>query len=155
MRWRWLFLTIVICAAGAIAGFLIWPVSDSGPTATPRPTVSHPSPAKDLAVHGPEPGEQDNIKAATTTLDGLPAEFSQGRTDGLAAGDAATGADMRMAFPPGAQVVVDPATWRRTGAIASVTVAVRTAAGSSRQVAILFDDGAGWKLSETYPVEGR
>jgi hypothetical protein len=139
--------------AGCLVGFLLWPTPDTVPvpTAAPPPS-STPTPGDDLELHGMEPGEQGNINTATDLLVGLPAAFAQGRTDGVAPNAAAVDVDVHAAFPPGAKVTVDPATWRRTGIMAAVKVTVTSMTGTTRHVAILFNSDVGWKISETYAV---
>jgi hypothetical protein len=158
MRRVWWLVLGLVCAAGVVAGVLWWTSRGGVPVAVPataQPSIGSAVPADDLAVHGAEPGEQENIKDVTALLAGLPSAFAQGRSDDLIVGAGAEGVDVRVVFPVGAGVSVDPATWRRTGVVASVTTTVTSPDATTRQVAIVFRDGAGWKLSETYPAAGR
>lgn len=153
----WWLVLGVVCASGVVAGVLWWTSlgAVAVPAAAQPTTTGSPVPTDDLSVHGAEPGEQENIKDVTTLLTGLPSAFAQGRSDALIVGAGAGGVDVRAVFPMGAVVSVDPATWHRTGVVASVMTTVTSPRATTRQVAIVFRDGLGWKLSETYPAGDR
>jgi len=99
---------------------------------------------------GCEPGEQQHLAEIARLLDRLPAELAEGKADSLAPGTPKT--DLQKALPANAKLAGYPDTWKRTGAIASMTVKVsdRGLFPRPQKVTAIFsrtDDG--WKLAQT------
>jgi hypothetical protein len=85
-------------------------------------------------------------------MKGLPAHAAAGDTADLAPSLHVTPAVLRKLVPPGSVITPAPATWRRTGAVASITVILRRPGQHpARYVAVMFRERGGWKLAQTFP----
>ncbi|MFI5915791.1 hypothetical protein [Dactylosporangium sp. NPDC051541] len=101
-----------------------------------------------------DPGEQQRLDDVTRLLTGLPGRFAAGDAEVLAGGVREEFPDVRGALPAGTVLIVDPATWRRTGAVASVAVSAQPpgTAASRFIVVVVFEDGA-WRVLSTTPIK--
>lgn len=101
-----------------------------------------------------DPGEAGIVLAVTEVVQHLPASLARGETGLLSAQVRAQGANLRAALPAGTSLTLDPATWRRTGAVGSATV---TATVPQRQpvrfLVVLLVEGGSWKVSGTYQAD--
>jgi hypothetical protein len=96
--------------------------------------------------------DQADVAAVVRLLSTLPAQAAVGNSGDLAPSLHVTSAALHILVPPGSVITPSPATWRRTGAVASITVTLRRPGqGGARYVAVLFRERGGWKLAQTFP----
>jgi hypothetical protein len=142
VRRRYAYLVVALAAvvvAIVVVALLAWPaLRGRGPRAAD--------------VAGRAAGDQADVAAAVRLLTTLPAHAAAGDTGGLAPSLHVTRAALRKLLPPGSVIATSPSTWRRTGAVASITIILRRPGqGRVRYVAVLFRERGGWKLAQTFP----
>jgi hypothetical protein len=139
--------TVVAAAFGAGAALLLLrPWRDGGAAAGPPESV--------VVRTSADPGEQQRLADVTKLVTGLPERFAAGDAGVLASGVREDFPDVRGALPAGTVLTVDPASWRRTGAVASVTVSARPpgATVSRFVVVVVLEDGA-WRVLSSTPIK--
>jgi hypothetical protein len=104
-------------------------------------------------VAGRVAGDQADVAAVVRLLTTLPAHAAVGDTGDLAPSlHVIRAATLRRLLPPGSVITTWPTTWRRTGAVASITIVLRRPGqGRVRYVAVLFRERGGWRLAQTFP----
>lgn len=135
----------VIVVAG-VAVVLLHPWRDGGGRGVAGP------PESVVVRTSADPGEQQRLDDVTKLVTGLPERFAAGDAEVLASGVREDFPDVRGALPAGTVLTVDPATWRRTGAVASVAVSAQPpgTAASRFIVVVVFEDGV-WRVLSTTP----
>jgi hypothetical protein len=120
--------------------------------ARPAPGGASFSTTSPVVIRSDTPQEQANISAAAALLAALPRQLAGGDMSGLLPGGLAqTATQARTTLPAGASITVDPHSWRRTGAVSSISVTVHFKTGANQHyVALLIKSQSGWNLSETY-----
>lgn len=143
----------IVVVAGVVAAiltggtaWLLWPEQQP-----PPPTAT----ADAVIVRNPDdPGEAQRIQEVADLVEGLPAAVARGDITVWSAATRERFADVSKALPPGSTITVDRASWRRTGAIASVDVTVggpNLTSGRYRLITV-HEDGA-WRVSGTMRLE--
>lgn len=137
-RYGYLIAGLVTVAAVAVVALFVWPGLLGSQRASAGGSVSG--------------SDQAGVTAVVRLLKGLPAHAAAGDTADLAPSLHVTPAVLRKLVPPGSVVTPAPATWRRTGAVASITVILRRPGQHpARYVAVMFRERRGWKLAQTFP----
>lgn len=139
--------------AALLAGTLLL-AACTGHSKPQHATAAHTTAnAAAVVIRSDTPQEQSNITEVTTLLTALPSQLAAGDTSALMPGvDAVSAGQARAALPAGSSLTINPQTWRRTGAVASVSVGVHPAVGPAQPyIAVLIQTPSGWKLSETVP----
>jgi hypothetical protein len=102
-----------------------------------------------------DPGETANLQTIVRVLQALPGQLAHGDVSALSSGTAQQFADPKAALPAGATLTVDATSYRRTGAVASVTVtAAAPGTQTTRFSVVLVHENGSWKISGTYPMPG-
>ncbi|MEU2613979.1 hypothetical protein ABZ570_20700 [Micromonospora sp. NPDC007271] len=134
----------VLAAALGVGVWLLWPA-----------TAAPPAPTNAVVVRKPaDPGEQARIAAVAELAERLPAAVARGDTSVWSAATRERFADLSATLPTGSTVTVDRATWRRTGAVASVEVTVAGGDQAPRRytLVVVHEDGT-WRVSGTFRLE--
>jgi len=150
--WRMVAVLAVVVPAAFVAGvafLLLHPWRDGAGGVVARPPES-----VDVRTSA-DIGEQQRLADVTKLVIGLPERFAAGDVGVLASGVREEFANVRGALPAGTVLTVDPATWRRTGAVASITVSARPpgAAASRFVVVVVLEDGA-WRMRDPARQDG-
>jgi hypothetical protein len=142
MRRRYRYLGVGLAAVIAVAAVVIVLVWSGGRGAGRGASVTPGLAGRDQA----------DIAAVVRLLTGLPARAAAGDTSDLAPSLRVTPAAVRKLIPPGSVIRPDSRTWRRTGAVASITLVLRRPGrGKVEYVAVMFRERDGWKLAQTFP----
>lgn len=142
-------VTAAVVAAAVIGIVVLRPDDRAGPgrpesASTPRTVVVRTT---------ADPAEADSVAAVTRLVAGLPAQFAAGDPSGLSEGARERFTDLRAALPADTALAVDASSWRRTGAVASVTVtATRPAQPPVQFSLIVIWEAGSWKVSTTVRV---
>jgi len=157
-RGRLLLLAVALVALGVTAVVVVVLArADRGAVAAqPGAAATQPSPSATggLQVHtGGEAGERGAVEEVARLLTGLPAAIAAGQTSWLADDSPVRSVDVHTLLPAGSTVTVDGASWRRTGAVASVD-AVVAGTEKPRVRVVLVRQPEGWRVSETFQGGG-
>ncbi|GAA0810997.1 hypothetical protein [Spirilliplanes yamanashiensis] len=134
----------------AAVAVLLWPQADA-----PATPAAPAAPADAVVVRTTaDPGEPERLAAVTALVAQLPAQFAAADTSALTASAREQFGDVRRALPAGTTLAVDPASWHRTGAVASITVtATRPGQPGVRFRLVTVQEGGAWRVLSTTPID--
>jgi hypothetical protein len=139
--WDRTWVVVGIFAAVLVGGIVIFLF-----LSRPDPEIAQP-PERGVQLHtGAEDGERPHIDYVRAILDELPAMLSAGSTTALTEPLVPARPQLAQFWPVGARTVLDPATWARTGDIASVQVEVSVGATTTRALVTLSFEKGQWRL---------
>ena len=136
----------LVVAAGVAAVTLLHPW---------RRAESPPAPTPDIVVvrTSADPGEVASIEEVTQLITGLPQRFAAGDNGMIATAARDQFPNVRTALPAGTVLTVDPATWRRTGVVASIAAVARVPeAPPTRFIVVLMLENESWRILSTTPL---
>ena len=145
-------LFVVVILTLGLAGIVALHIKDGMDKPSPLVACADQQATSPFVVRkGCEPSEKTNVTQVTKLLEELPAELHAGRTDSLTV--EARQLDFKKALPAGSTVLVYPDTWRRTGAVGSMTVKIKQFGllpKSKKFTVVVFNEGGIWKVSQAY-----
>ncbi|MEU8112773.1 hypothetical protein [Micromonospora sp. NPDC048947] len=141
---RWRLLAAGACGVALVAGGAVLALRPSAPE-----RLAGPGGSRQVELHtGGEPGEQPRIGAVRDVLGRLPDDLATGRSDSLAAPLTGKATELAAVWRPAAKTDVDPATWRRTGDVATVVATVTASTHPAKVWLTLSFESGGWRLAD-------
>jgi hypothetical protein len=139
-------VVLAIVAVAGAASLALWWSRDSG---TPEWSARNQGTASTSST----PNEDVQARAVEALVKRLPKALADGDASVLSSAARERGMDLKAALPPNAVLTMDPASWRRTGALGSATVTLSvTGQEPLRFVLVVIREDGSWKVSATYQI---